>query len=383
MRGQLPIDAQAWLTDPSVSTLSAQEQGGLVNLLCHAWVSTDLTVPADLASLAAMTRLGDAFSDSRLHASLLLWFRPIVPVPAGGPRLSCTLLEPYAKKREALSAVRRKVATEGRALTKSRAIAGGLLSNCSANGEQKLVAMAAVGEGEGANPLPGMQSGNGVHANPGPPARATPAADETAEVAGHPRPCASIGATPHSIGASAPAVETPPTEGGGTPSVRAPVLPPDPIKRDPNSNEKSLSQMGGGGRAELPADVEAALRALVPDPAGGTVVENQVKAVLVGLGFKVEGQYGVGPTGYGADGYIDLYATRGGFTLAVEVDRATPKGGSIRKLAQAQATFKLILLRTASGDRPPAPGVDRVMGMGRLQKDLFGNPVYNPPTTPR
>jgi hypothetical protein len=118
--------------------------------------------------------------------------------------------------------------------------------------------------------------------------------------------------------------------------------------------------------------VEAALKAIVPEVGAGPF-QAQVADVLRGLGFKVTWELPVAVKEEGRR--IDLLASRDGFLLAVELDRATPRKKTVAKLSSLPAAFRLVLLRKAAGEFPAPEGVDRVIGLAPQRRDLFGQPA--------
>lgn len=107
MRGSLaqgPFGPWWFQCDPRVATLPAADVGGLTLLLSHWWASGSL--PADDESLAALSRLGDAWGRSRLRACLALFFN------RDADTLTSIDLAPHRAAREE---IRAKRAAAGRA----------------------------------------------------------------------------------------------------------------------------------------------------------------------------------------------------------------------------------------------------------------------------
>lgn len=110
----------------------------------------------------------------------------------------------------------------------------------------------------------------------------------------------------------------------------------------------------------MPTDVEAALGKLLPyDDAVG--FRRQVAQVIEKLGFTV------------LPGHIDVYARRGNFSLAIEIDASHPRSESLAKLRRLSSAYRLVLLNAACGDFEAPKGIDRVWGLAK--KDLFDRPV--------
>jgi len=58
----MPLFADAWIGSQSISLMTPEEEGAYVRLLLHAWRSDTCTLPADDASLAVLSRLGERWN---------------------------------------------------------------------------------------------------------------------------------------------------------------------------------------------------------------------------------------------------------------------------------------------------------------------------------
>lgn len=114
------------------------------------------------------------------------------------------------------------------------------------------------------------------------------------------------------------------------------------------------------------------LRAIMALPQLNSADElhSAAEAALAASGFSCTREFEVGDRGDGRPGRLDLLAERTGLTLAIEIDRKTPRQKSIHKLRQPgvpENAYRVILLREGKTGPPPA-GIDLVIGLGRDEK---------------
>ena len=67
----MPLYVNDWLSSMAVSMMTPAEEGAYFRLLCHAWNEPDCSLPDDDATLAKLSRLGDAWqqdSGARIRA---------------------------------------------------------------------------------------------------------------------------------------------------------------------------------------------------------------------------------------------------------------------------------------------------------------------------
>lgn len=104
------IDAPSFLNDPRTASFTAADVGALVLLTCHAWAGGG-EIPSDPETLAAWSRLGDAWPGSKVAKALHLFFR------IGVNRLVSIDLEPQMARD---SRERENKAAAGRASGRAR-----------------------------------------------------------------------------------------------------------------------------------------------------------------------------------------------------------------------------------------------------------------------
>lgn len=79
-------------------------------------------------------------------------------------------------------------------------------------------------------------------------------------------------------------------------------------------------------------------------PQNGSSAQREMAKRLVKEGFSVTCEkfvYGLKRNGEPRDGWLDIYAHKDGFRVAIEIDRGTPKTSSIEKLTVFNADLKI------------------------------------------
>jgi Holliday junction resolvase len=97
----------------------------------------------------------------------------------------------------------------------------------------------------------------------------------------------------------------------------------------------------GWSRGRLPDDARACVLAARGDSAADYA--NDLRARLVAAGYDVTGEVPVTDRGDGRRGRVDLVATRGGETVAIECDRLSPRRKSVVKLGQIEGASALVV----------------------------------------
>jgi len=100
----------------------------------------------------------------------------------------------------------------------------------------------------------------------------------------------------------------------------------------------------------------------VPDDAAQA--QEQVAKTLSDLGYSVEWEHFVPDRGDGRRGKIDLYAISDDLSLAIEIDRGSPREKSLVKLRSLIGVKRLILLRAPVGEVSELEGIDAVLPIG-------------------
>ena len=93
-----------------------------------------------------------------------------------------------------------------------------------------------------------------------------------------------------------------------------------------------------------------------PMPDLGTPAQREMARRLIHDGWNVWAELSV--SGLGRPGWIDLYATKAGVRVAIEVDRARPKQSSLDKMALWKSDLKICYyLRDLPLQKPTPAGV--------------------------
>ncbi len=74
--------------------------------------------------------------------------------------------------------------------------------------------------------------------------------------------------------------------------------------------------------------------------------QDKIRDFLVDTGFSVKKEVRVQDRGDGRTGRIDLVAEKGGFIIAIEVDRFSPRKKSIYKLLHYPASLRIVIQRS-------------------------------------
>lgn len=119
----------------------------------------------------------------------------------------------------------------------------------------------------------------------------------------------------------------------------------------------------GVGLGEVRSVLEAIDRNAIPDARS---LHDAAEAAMRAAGFETHREFPVEDRGDGRRGFVDLFCTRDtdGVEVGIELDRASPRAKSIRKLGAVSGLRVIVLreLRDWSGG-PPA-GVDAVIALG-------------------
>jgi hypothetical protein len=73
--------------------------------------------------------------------------------------------------------------------------------------------------------------------------------------------------------------------------------------------------------------------------------QNEVVKYLQDNGYTCKCEHNIGDRGDGRDGRLDIFANNDQETIAIEIDKASPRSKSITKLRRCNADKKFILLR--------------------------------------
>jgi hypothetical protein len=108
----------------------------------------------------------------------------------------------------------------------------------------------------------------------------------------------------------------------------------------------------------------AVLRRLHAGDAADDLHDRAEKALSL-AGFSCSREFEVEDRGDGRRGFVDLVARRADVVVAIELDRATPREKSIRKLQQVRDAFRVVVLREAPPGVAQDERVDAVVGLAK------------------
>src|SRR5690606_32024151 len=112
------------------------------------------------------------------------------------------------------------------------------------------------------------------------------------------------------------------------------------------------------------AQVESIVAQIEPTDTA-RALEDEVEAVFIRHGWRVERQFRVEDRGDGRRGFVDMVAwSPDGIMVALELDRQQPRQKSVEKLRHLDAV-RCILLRETSGKMDAPDGIDLVYGLAK------------------
>lgn len=145
-------------------------------------------------------------------------------------------------------------------------------------------------------------------------------------------------------------------------SVQGPSGTGDQVAETATAHDSQLTATAQSGPRQtvLAADVEAALRA-VPATDDAATYHARAGEALQSLGFTVKSEFAVPHGSPNRSGRIDLLATRGQETVAIELDYRDPRDKSVVKLNQIHGV-RVVMLRDHRPRKQAAqPGIDYII----------------------